>query len=59
MPGASETVLDFRLIPGQDAAALAKRVESIAADLSTDLRKPLTLVLRSGVRTGDNHILPT
>lgn len=31
MPGASETILDFRLIPDQDAAALAKRVESLLA----------------------------
>ena len=31
MPGATEAVLDFRLVPGQDAEKLAKQVESLLA----------------------------
>ena len=31
MPGATETILDFRLIPGQDAAWLAQQVQIMAA----------------------------
>ena len=39
MPAAAEAVLDFRLIPGQDAAALARQVEQLlAASVAVDPR---------------------
>ncbi len=34
MPQSTEVVLDFRLIPGQDADALAKRVESLLQEVT-------------------------
>jgi len=39
MPAASEVVLDFRLIPGQDPDALAKQIEALlAATVAVDTR---------------------
>lgn len=63
MPGAAETVLDFRLIPGQDPAWLTQQIETmLAAATAVDERlsyQMTVLEVRHPTQTDPNHPVVT